>query len=247
MEPIEYQRMREQEDLHWWFQSRLLMIENLLRARVLPQFAGGRPRLLDLGCGTGMFLQRRGADCAACGADFSHAALTLSRARGIGDLVQADATRLPYADASFDVVTAFDLIEHVPQDGELVSEVWRVLRPGGYFLASVPAHPLMWSGHDISLHHMRRYRRREFDALFSGGRWERLRLSFAFLQIFPIAVVVRLMRRILRPGSRAADTSPVPGWLNSLLIALHKPEAALLTRCDLPIGVSLITLQRKRG
>jgi SAM-dependent methyltransferase len=246
MEPIEYTHMREQEDRHWWFQSRLMFIENLYRLRVLNHFRRRQPRLLDLGCGTGMFLKRRTADSDGHGADFSHAALAYSRERGLTRLTQADATRLPYADASFDVVTAFDLIEHVPDDAALVAEVWRVLKPRGFFLATVPAHPIMWSGHDISLHHMRRYKRGQFEALFAPKLWERLRMSFAFFLIFPVAVVVRMFRRLFKPGSGAADTAPVPGWLNWLLIQLHRPEAALLTRTNLPIGVSLITLRRKR-
>jgi SAM-dependent methyltransferase len=247
MDPIEYQRMYELEDRHWWFQSRLLMIEGLMRRHVAPALDGRRPRLLDLGCGTGMFLSRRAGDAQAFGLDFSRQALGFCHARGLDRVAQGDAARLPFADGSFDVVTAFDLIEHVREDGALIAEILRVLRPGGMLLATVPAHPILWSGHDVSLHHHRRYRRRQFEALFDPARWETIRMTAGFTLIFPPALLIRLSRRLTaarRPPS--SDTRPAPEWLNRLLIGLHRIEAGWMERHDLPIGISLMTIRRKR-
>lgn len=245
MEPYEYERMYQQEDHHWWFQSRLLMTEGLLRNGILPQLPE-RPAMLDLGCGTGLFLERRRERFETYGADFSAQALAFSRQRGLKRLSRADATALPFADHSFDLVTAFDLIEHVADDRALVQEVHRVLRPGGMLLATVPAHPMLWSGHDVSLHHHRRYQRAEFRALFEPTCWEQRRQTSCFTMVFPVAAAVRLGRRLLGSTRAEADSIPLPGPINNLLIFLHRFEAAWLARFNLPIGVSLLTIQRKK-
>lgn len=248
MEPIEYQRMFQMEDRHWWFQSRLRMTEGLLEKFILPAFPDRKPRLLDIGCGTGLFLQRRKADCDPFGIDFSLQALQFCTSRGLARLARADAVRLPFPDNSFDLVTAFDLIEHVYDDHALVDEIHRILKPDGFLLATVPAHPRLWSSHDVSLHHFRRYRMRNFKALFRPDQWQAVRLTPSFGLILPIAGVLRISRR-LRTGSGPArsDTVPVPDWLNRMMIGLHGVEAAWLRRFNLPSGLSLMTIQRKRA
>jgi SAM-dependent methyltransferase len=247
MEAHEYRRMFELEDHHWWFRSRLMMTEGWLQEYLLPHYPARRPKLLDLGCGTGLFLQRRGADCEAYGIDLSPEALSYCRERQLRPVALADALRLPIRDAQFDLVTAFDLIEHVDDDHDLVREIWRVLRPGGCLLATVPAHPILWTGHDVSLHHRRRYTRRAFEALFPAGQWERVRMTASFTMVFPLAALVRLTRHLLatrRPPR--SDTAYMPEGMNRLLIGLHRWEAAWLRRHDLPIGISFMTLRRKR-
>lgn len=247
METREYQTMFEMEDRHWWFQSRLLMTEGLLRREILPRFEGRAPRMLDLGCGTGLFLQRRQVEGDAIGSDIAHEALAFCRGRGIDKLILSDAVKIPLANESVDIVTAFDLIEHVTDDHELIREVHRVLRPGGFLLATVPAHPLLWSSHDISLHHKRRYATREFRALFAGARWEMVRLTPCFSLILPVAAAVRLSRN-LRHAKRPprSDTFMTPEWLNRIMINLHRVESWFLQRHNLPPGVSLLTIQRKK-
>ena len=248
MESKEYQIMYDLEDRHWWFQSRLMMTEGLLDEYILPDFRPMRPRLLDLGCGTGLFLERRGADAVAFGLDFSREALSFCRSRKIESVLLGDAAHLPIKDAAFDVVTAFDLIEHVPNDRALIREIWRILRPGGYLLATVPAHPVLWTGHDVSLHHRRRYRRRTFESLFEPARWSTVRMTASFALIFPPAALIRGFRRLISGKAIAphSDTHPTADWLNRTMIALHRMEVAWLRRHDLPVGISFLTIRRKR-
>jgi SAM-dependent methyltransferase len=248
VEPREYALMFELERHHWWFQSRVRMIERLLDAHVWPSL-GEQPRLIDLGCGTGLFLERHQKHCRTTGLDFSQHALKFSRRAGLRNLCQGDAARLPYADGSADLITAFDLIEHVPDDQGLVRDAWRVLRPGGFLVATVPAHPILWTGHDVSLHHKRRYRRAEFDALFRQDgpwQWETLRMTAGFCIVFPIAVAMRLARRLIGDsGVPVSDAHPMPEGINRFLMAINRPEIAWLARHDLPFGVSYFTIRRK--
>lgn len=238
--------MFELEDHHWWFVGRLMMTQGFLKKYALPR-TGKRPRLLDIGCGTGRFLSERLHDCRALGIDLYRQPLELSRRRGLTQILQADAVRLPFRSETFDILTAFDLIEHLPDDRQFVAEARRVLRPGGFLIATVPAHPILWTGHDVSLHHRRRYRREAFQTLFPDDAWEPIRLTPAFFMIFGPALTIRLLRRLLAAGGpQRADTWAVPHCLNRLLIQVHRLEAAWLKRFDLPVGVSLLLLVRKR-
>src|SRR5262245_8973175 len=113
MNPDEYARMHALEDWYWWFVARRTAAGCFLRQYAPPRSAGGGPlRILDAGCGTGgmLDLYRTWPDAQATGLDLSPAALNFSRGRGHAHLVAADLTALPFRDATFDVVTALDVI-----------------------------------------------------------------------------------------------------------------------------------------
>jgi SAM-dependent methyltransferase len=246
MELEEYGKMFELEDHHWWFQSRLQLTRRVLD-RYAPQPPDRPADMLDMGCGTGMFLERQGTSRKTFGLDFSREALAFTRQRGLNRLVCGDSQKLPFRDACFDIVTAFDLIEHVDRDDDLVAEVHRILRPDGILLSTVPVHPALWSEHDVALHHKRRYRRRQFENLFDPSLWKTLRSTYTFASIAPPAAVVRTLRRVLpaSKGDATADTNLTPDWLNSLLIRWHTLENAFIGRFDSPLGLSLMAVNRK--
>jgi SAM-dependent methyltransferase len=143
-------------------------------------------------------------------------------------------------------VTAFDLIEHVERDDELIAEAYRVLRPGGILLIAVPAHPFLLGGHDDALHHKRRYTWSQFDKLFDPAIWRRRRMTWTFASIYPIAVLVRSIRNIFpASGKPTADTNLTPSWLNRALLAWHRMENSWAENHDLPFGLSIFTVQEK--
>ncbi len=244
MEHHEYDRMYAQEKGYWWFQGRKRIVMTLLGP--LLGDGDGR-RCVDLGCGTGLILdelQRRGK---TIGVDFSSHALEFCRERNLDGLVRADVTRLPLRTASADVITLLDLAEHVSDHERLVEEVARTLRPGGHALFTVPAHPFLWSEHDESLWHKRRYTRRSLLALFEGQPLEVRRctyaITFTFLPIVAFRVIQRTFRR--RRAKPQTHLIPLPGWANGLLIGVLNVEAWLLRWMNLPFGVSLILVVRR--
>ncbi len=246
MEPNEYRRMFDLEDHHWWFQGRYDLTRRML-ARHCPRPEGRPARLLDIGCGTGYLLEHQGEGRATFGLDFSPHALKYSRERGVERLVCGDSQVLPFASESLDMVTAFDLVEHVDGDRLLIAEVHRVLKPGGVFLSTVPAHPFLWSAHDLALHHKRRYTWGEFDKLFDPALWTKRRMTWTFALIYPIAALIRGSRKFLpRRGEPTADTNLTPAWANRLLIGLHKIENIWASRANLPFGLSIMSVRVKK-
>jgi SAM-dependent methyltransferase len=245
MELMEYQRMYDLEEHHWWFQGRF----DLMRRMVLkycPQVGNARPRLLDMGCGTGLFAREQAASKTTVALDFSWEALRFARSRGVSNLICADSQELPFESNSFDIVTAFDLIEHVQGDRQLVCEAHRVLRPGGIALIAVPAHPFLLGSHDDALHHIRRYTWKNFEGLFDPAIWKKRRMTWTFASVYPPALIVRTLRKTLPERQNpTADTNLTPAWMNRTLLAWHRLENSWVETRNLPFGLSMLTVREK--
>lgn len=237
MQAAEYDLMAKVEERHWWFRARLAVVRSVLRRYVSPG------RGMDCSCGTGMTL-RRMPQYVQIGADLAHLALKHCRASGLTTVIQASLTRLPLQDASLDLVTCLDTLEHIQDDATAVAEVFRVLKPGGHALFTVPAHPFLFSSHDRALHHVRRYRKAELRSLVTGAGFGLRRFSYINSALFPAVAAVRLARP--GKGETTSDTEKVPfGPLNAVLYASFALEKLPLALINLPWGVSLLALARK--
>lgn len=217
---------------------------------VLRSELGGRTGLevLDAGCGTGTMLGHLAEFGTVRGVDADPGAVAFCRERGVDPVQQAPATALPFADGSFDLVTALDVLEHVGDHERAAGEIARVLRPGGLALVTVPAFPILWGRQDEVSHHVRRYRARPLRALLEGAELEVARLTHFNTLLFAPIAAVRLARRVL-PGHGTAHDSDFsmtgPGRLDSVLGRLFAAEAPIVARARLPFGVSLLALARK--
>lgn len=242
--------MYDLEDSYWWFQGRLRMIERILSAYMKEEPRKGR--VVDVGCGTGLMLKelRRWQPA---GIDMSRLAMDFCRQRGIANLMMGNVVELPFQDDSLDLVLALDLIEHIEDDKALVREFHRVLRPGGYLMATVPAHKSLWSDHDIALHHFRRYSYRGFLKLLERNGFEPVKYTFGITFTYHAIVVFRKLQRFWQrshgvdaPARPRTHLIPLPWFINTPLIKLLHAEAFALRFMDLPFGVSLMTLCRKK-
>jgi SAM-dependent methyltransferase len=241
MDAHEHERLAHFEEWYWWHRGRQAIVQRLL-ARYAPPGA----RILDVGCGTGattLGLCRSGA---VLGLDVGRPALEIARGRGL-DVVQGSAARLPARPGAFDLVLALDVLEHLEDDVGAAREMREALRPGGLLVATVPAYPFLWSGHDEALGHRRRYLRRGLVEALEGAGFEALHCSYAMGSILPAAVAVRLGDRWLRrrPARRESGYVVVPAPLNALLAWITSAESRLLPRLPLPFGLSLAAVARR--
>src|SRR3954453_5584614 len=186
MEEHVYRQLYELEDEHWWFRGRRAVIHALLaRAALRP-----RPRILDAGCGTGRNLLEYGRIGEAQGVDPSADAVAFCQARGLDRVRQSGVEELPFADASFDLVTATDVLEHIPDDLGAARELRRVTAPGGSLLVTVPAYQWLWSQHDDSHQHQRRYTLGRLRSALTAAGWRpAVQTYFNSILLAPIALV----------------------------------------------------------
>ena len=260
MEADAYAEMRSLEDHHWWFAGRWRVVQDLLRsalatARTDARRRGSVTRVVEIGCGTGGNLAglQRSAELAGdadrrLGIDRDPGAVAFCAGRSLAaDLVRADGLALPLADGSVEFVLALDVIEHFEDDELLLAEIFRVLRPGGQLVASVPLFPGLWSPHDEFLHHARRYRPGDLERkLAAAGLAVERRHGFNFLLLPPIALVRWVKARLRRAGRpTASDLFALPAPLNTLLGVLFRLEAVIVRFVPVPLGLSLMVRARK--
>ncbi len=230
---------------HWWFRARRRIFGRLIDDLVgLPPGA----RLLELGPGHGVNVGELGSRGHLTVLDTDVSSLEASRAAGAPGAVSADASRLPFRSGHFDLVCAFDVIEHLDDDDAALRECRRVLRPGGALFISVPALPLLWGRQDVLAEHRRRYTRRLLRERVEAAGLSIERLTFFNTLLFPPIAAVRLLMRPLLPWTSEGGKSDLgmgsPGVLSALLEGVFASEAGWITRRNLPVGVSLLCLCR---
>jgi len=236
--PYEYEVMHAHELRHWWFRGRRRVLVDLLRGVAGPR--AGSLRILDYGCGTGGNTSEYASFGAVIGIEPDAAAVRLARERGGAHYCRSSGTQLPFRQGAFDAVVASDVLEHIEDDLAAVSEIGRVLRPGGAAIISVPAHQWLFSEHDAALHHFRRYSKAALRDVLERGGLRIRRLSYWNAVLFPAICLHRLLVRPRRGHELRSDTRSSPWPINEALAALLAAEAAILRRAPLPWGVSLV-------
>lgn len=226
MDKAELEKLARLESAHWWYAARRALLRRALRD--VPVGTA-----LDVGAGAG------GNTAVLVDAGWSAAAVELSptgagiaRARGIR-VTRADATALPFDNATFDLLVSMDLWEHIDADHLAASEAFRVLRPGGRLFLAVPSGMDLWSGHDVAVGHVRRYERAELIRLVEDA-------GFDVATVKPWNVLLRPVVRWRRGGSSTQE-----GEGSSDLTEVSKPLNAMLR------GVveleRFLPLSRRRG
>ncbi len=202
----------------------------------------GALRILDYGCGTGGNTTGYGQFGSVTGVEPDPHAVRLAQARGGGSYCRADGVRLPFRDGTFDVVIASDVLEHIKDDSGAMTEMARVLRPGGSMIISVPAHQWLFSYHDAALQHFRRYSKVTLRGLLARERLRIRRLSYWNTTLFPLLSLYRLLQQRRPRTVPRSDTRLPPGLINEALAVLLSAEAALLRHVGLPWGLSLVVV-----
>ncbi len=241
-----------EEDRHWWFASRTRAI-----LAYLDRYVGtdrSDRRILDVGCGAGNMVHHLSHYGQVVGVDLYSKPLEVARQRGL-DVQEGSADDLPFDDGTFDVVTLLDVVEHVPNEHGVFSECWRVLKPGGKLVVTVPALMWLWSHNDVINAHQRRYTRAELNQKLERHGLRVLAASYNNFFLFPMAAGLILARRGRAEPELASphfdddayqvEMEPAPPGMNGVLTGVGKVEAALVKRVALPIGTSILCIAER--
>ena len=239
MEPDTYQLMRQIEDEHWWFVARRRILGALLSRLDIPVKAD----ILEVGCGTGgniALLSRFGA--VTC-VEMDETAAEIARARNLAPVLNGKLPDgLPEFSQKFDVVTVFDVIEHVEEDGASLEMLSSLLNPGGSIVVTVPAFNFLWSQHDDENHHQRRYRRRDLVSLANQCGLKLDYISYFNFWLFPPVAAVRLIRKVIPYQEAWQDMRMPNGLVNRILLSIFSSEKHLIGKFSLPFGISLMAV-----
>lgn len=232
------------EQSHWWHTGRRKILAAFVE-EICREVTDRRPRILDVGCGTGANLLMLSKYGDAEGVDVSEDALAFCRERGLDKVKLGAAEQLPYDDATFDLVTAFDVVEHMDDDLAGLSEMRRVLRPGGRVLLFVPTFMFLWGLQDDVSNHRRRYRLSQLRRVLEQAGFEIERTTYANITFFlPILLIRKLMRWT---GTKAASENNINVTaFNGILGTLLGAESWILRYMNLPFGVSGLCVARRK-
>ncbi|EJM53440.1 class I SAM-dependent methyltransferase [Pseudomonas sp. GM48] len=236
-----YGQLAQAESGHWWFRVRNMVVLWALTKKVKPFNS-----LLEIGCGTGYVLEgisRAWPKIELYGSEYFEEGLEHARKRvPAAQFRQLDATLLDEIDR-YDVVGAFDVIEHIEQDETVLRNLARAIRPGGSLVLTVPQHRWLWSQVDEYACHVRRYSRAELVAKVQQAG---LQVSYTSSFVSLLVPLMWLSRK--RTGKQHDPMSEfnIPRWLNSSLEAVMQFELLLLkTGVRFPVGGSLLLIATK--
>jgi SAM-dependent methyltransferase len=238
MERVIYQHMEEFDGRHWWYRARRQILAELIRRETrLPAGAA----ILEVGCGSGHnlpMLQQFGTVDAL---ELDEGARAIAERRLGRSVMSAPLPELDgVPDRHYDLIGAFDVIEHVSDDQAALESVALKLKTGGMFVMTVPAHQWMWSDHDVLNHHKRRYSKGALRRLVEYSPLRLRRIGYFNSLLFPLAVTQRLSSRLRNRDD--ADLTLPSAPLNAMLERVFAAERHLVGRLPLPPGLSLFAV-----
>lgn len=261
MEQHTYGIMDEVEGSHWWFVGRRAILEGFMRgivqslrprseSRLQAAAANEEPskdgtlNILDVGCGTGANLEMLAQFGTAEGVDVSDDALEFCRKKGL-KVQKGLAEEMPFADGAFDVVTALDVIEHLDDDVAGLKEMRRVMADDGRALIFVPAFMWLWGVQDDISNHRIRYTRKQIVERMERAGFEIERATYANITFFAPVLAGRTIMKLtgLKPAS---ENNINISALNGLFGKIFSSESVWLKRANIPFGVSIVLVAKKK-
>lgn len=236
MEKLQYQKMFELEDIHWWFLAKREFVKT-----VLP-LSGKHLKILDIGSGTGgmtKFVSQYGD---VTSVETSVYALPYLQKRKIKYLFSSIYT-CKFQKESFDAICLFDVLYHqdIKNDEQLLNNIYSWLKPNGVVCITDCAIPLLTSHHDLIMHARTRYWLGDLTKKLEQKKFLVKKASYIYFFTFPFFIITRLVDKVI-----PLDTvSILPSWLNSLLFIISKVESNLLRLMNFPLGSSIIIVAQK--
>ena len=237
--------MQKQEQNYWWHISRRFILQSVLERffschSAVQQSPEIKINILDVGCGTGGNLGWLSKFGDVIGIDNSLEAVKFCQKSG--DAKWGKTEQLPFENNSYNLITAFDILEHTQDDSSVLKEWYRVLKPKGYLYITVPAYQWLFSPHDKQLMHYRRYNSSDLLKLLRQADFAPIFASYFFMFTFPILVFQRIIAKIfdITPGYTKTSKG-----INNFLIKITNLESTLLQNNSLPFGSSILVLAQK--
>ena len=203
MDDSEIETLDSVEGVHWWYKNRRFILEREI------SFLSQKTNILDLGSAGGgntLFLKSLGYKVTSV--EFSDYAISLQKSKGI-PVIKADAKNLPFEHDTFDLVLCLDVLEHITEDDLVIKEIFRVLKPNGNLIISVPQFSSLWSQHDVSVNHVRRYEKQELIKKL-------VLYSFKIEKTFNAVVFILPLVKILRKFSQGSSLNLPNPFINLL-------------------------------
>jgi len=228
------------EKSHWWF---------LARKNIILQFVSNHDPVLDFGCGTGLILEsirNKYPIIKLYGADYHDKSLFYCQQIKLNELIDLKQKKITHLNIAFKQILCLDVLEHIEDEAKTLFELFRVLDKNGKLIITVPAFQWLWSGEDFVSHHKRRYHLKQIKKLLLPY-FDIEKISyFNFILFIPIAIII-LIKNLFNPASKKqSNLKKTNLFLNKIFYLLFNLEKYLLRHFQLPFGLSIIVICKRK-
>lgn len=247
-----YYRYYQLEREHWWFRAREAILKSYITSNIVS--TSSDIRILNIGAATGRSSEWLSAFGEVTSIEYERECIEFVRGKISVEIQHGSILSLDFNDAQFDLVCAFDVIEHVQDDQLAVSEMMRVCKPTGHILVTVPADMNLWGPHDEINHHFRRYSKDQLEALFSKRNAGHIEFSSYFNSgLYPAIRFARKLGRLKqrlfrRPVVESDFDMYQVGFLERFFYeVMMREKYRLSARKNLGKGVSILLHWRSQA
>lgn len=233
---------------HWWFKIRLELIQDLIRKHI---YQDKKLKILNVGTATGRTSEILSKFGTVTSVEYDIDCIKFTKEKIDIDILNASILELPFNNNEFDLVCAFDVIEHVDDDSSAIKELNRVCKNKGFIFITVPTFMILWSAHDDVNQHYRRYLMRQISYLFNNLKGNIIKKSYFNTFLFTPILLFRLISKILpkkliRKGA-GSDFTIVnnESLINKILFFIFNLERKFIKIVNFPFGVSLFFIFNK--
>lgn len=245
MEKDFYYQYAAMEDKHWWFIGRRRILDKVIRQLNLPSNA----KILEAGCGTGGNLQMLARHGQVEAMELEETARTFANQRQVTTVKAGSLPdKIPFENEKYDLIVAFDVIEHIDDDVAALEALRTHLKPGGWLVLTVPAFQFLWSHHDDINHHRRRYNLKGLQQVVRKADFAVHYSTYFNTFLFPVVAAVRNAQKLLRIDNKSqisSDLTLPSAPVNKFLTFLFATERHLINKFRLPFGVSALLVGHK--
>lgn len=240
------------ERSHWWFTARLKILECLVKKYI--KHKKTKLRILNVGVATGATTKMLEKFGEVVSVEYDEACCAFLREKVGIHAINASLTDLPFENHTFDLVCAFDVIEHIEDDIKAIQEIKRVLSEDGFYFITVPAFNFLWSKHDEINHHFRRYTLADLSNIISKNKLTISYKSYFNFWLFPPIALVRMAQKIIprkekaRSSGSDAEVMNTSNLINKMLFNVFLSEKKLLhSGIRFPFGISILVIGTAHG
>jgi len=235
--------IQKNKENHFWYESRKFLIDRLFF--YYSKRLKGDIDILDIGCGTGTELKTMAKYGNLNALDINENAVRIAQDNGFNTIV-SDIEKEKLEKEKYDIISAFDVLEHINDDYFALSNIYQALKEDGVFLFTLPAHQIIFAQHDIAMEHKRRYSKKGLKEKLKEEGFKNIELYYWNFTLFPLVFIIRMFKKIfIKKSTLSSEAKTRNKFINKILYIILKLEVKYCFRKKTLPGLSIYGVAKK--